>query len=438
MTTTRGTSIAAAAALAAALAGSALAAPAAAQERDGRWQPWAGCWEASAPAGSGAEEGHVVCIVPEGTAALLVTYAGGAERARTRLAPGTGVQEATSGECTVRQAATWSADGHRLFLRGSTACGGYPARQTSGVLAMTSGAGWVDIQGMELGADEGIRVRRYHAAAPAAVRAAGAADAAAMARAAAGGAQPPVAGAGMPLEIARATAARALAPRDVAEAAGQVSSQVLQALVLERSDPFHLDGRALVALARAGVPGEVTDLMVALSHPERFEVAGGGHIAAAPPAAPAPAAAFDQRGRIDDCHYAVDRYGRRYDPTGRCRAGYSVLQRSGWSAYDYGYAPFGYGDPYGWYARPVYRQPLPIVEIERPQPAGGRVIRSRGYSSEPRPAGGRSAPADGGQGSVTPSSGSSGGTVSGRGTTRSEERRGTGRTARPRSGGGEE
>ncbi len=59
---------------------------------------------------------------------------------------------------------------------------------------------------------------------------------------------------------------------DVIEASRAVAPGALEAALIESRARFPLSSRALVALADAGVPGSVTDLMVAMSYPQAFSV----------------------------------------------------------------------------------------------------------------------------------------------------------------------
>jgi hypothetical protein len=58
----------------------------------------------------------------------------------------------------------------------------------------------------------------------------------------------------------------------VIEANRHVDALVLQAALVETQARFALDGRTMIALQEAGLPGDVTDLMVALTYPNRFRV----------------------------------------------------------------------------------------------------------------------------------------------------------------------
>src|SRR5690606_6358956 len=79
---------------------------------------------------------------------------------------------------------------------------------------------------------------------------------------------------------APAAAGARLSLADVTEAVDQVSPRVLEAALVESDASFALSSRDLIDLDDAGVPDSVTDLLVALSYPERFVVerSGGGQL----------------------------------------------------------------------------------------------------------------------------------------------------------------
>ena len=68
------------------------------------------------------------------------------------------------------------------------------------------------------------------------------------------------------------TQATPLTLEDVKEASGKVSARALEAALVETGSSFDLSGKDLLALQDAKVPASVTDLIVALSYPDRFVV----------------------------------------------------------------------------------------------------------------------------------------------------------------------
>lgn len=357
-----------AAALAAAvlLAGM-LAAPAhaAAPPADPHWLPWLGCWSVvpqPGPQGAGAPDPHqVVCIDAAAEGVALRTVGDGKTISEERIVADGQRRRVSRSGCSGWEAANWSRDGRRLFLHSELTCEGGQRRTTSGVMAMLPGGGWMDAQAVDVGArtDRAVRVRHYRVADSAALEAAG--------LRAAESPTPSLA-----VETARRAAAARLLPDDVAEATRQVAPEVVQALLVERGEGFDdLDGQTLVRLADAGVPGSITDLMIALSNPDRFQVdrATGG-------------IGMREDERTGDNAAADSERGARggYGPY----AGYGGCGRFGYydpfAYYDCGYAyysPFGFGSPYGWW---YGGSPVIVVERGKQQRSEAKAVKGRGYT----------------------------------------------------------
>src|SRR5574342_366011 len=104
-------------------------APAAAQtvQPDPRWLAYLGCWESSVVAG------QWVCVTPaaEGAGVDLVTVADGEVAARERIAATGEPLSSTQAGCRGSEAAEWSSQGQRVFVRGEVDCAG-AHRATSG------------------------------------------------------------------------------------------------------------------------------------------------------------------------------------------------------------------------------------------------------------------------------------------------------------------
>jgi hypothetical protein len=154
-------------------------------------------------------------------------------------------------ECRGWQRAEWSTLGARLFARAEITCTGQTPRKVSELSLMISGPTWIDIQLVETDGRKNLRVRRYRRAAD---------------QRHAGSLPPP----------ARGTAAIPLSPRlsiaEVKEAAIKVEPETLQAALVELGRGFDLNGKELIELDKAGVPDSVTDLMVALTFPQRLVI----------------------------------------------------------------------------------------------------------------------------------------------------------------------
>ncbi len=117
----------------------------------------------------------------------------------------------------------------------------------------------------------------------------------------------------------------------VIEASHAADSAVVAAWLMEREQRFNIDAKTLVQLADAGVPGAVTDALVAVSNPSVFHVAR--------------ASAGDRDGDCEPLHRRPPRERRRvsamgvpYDPWswGYLGYGYPI-------GYGYGYGSLGYG-----------------------------------------------------------------------------------------------
>jgi uncharacterized membrane protein YgcG len=269
--------------------------------------------------------------------------------------------------CRGTQHAEWSQLGPRIYARTEVACGDQPMRVVSGFSAVVSGPLWIDIQLVESGGRQSMRVRRYR---PATDRRSTTA-------------WPAQGLAAMPL-------GGKITMPEIKEAATKVAPETLQAIVLELGEGgYDLNARRLIELDDAGVPDSVIDLMVAMSFPKKFVVEH-----AAPTSGP---------GGFEDYaglwgpfamwpYYAHPRYYSSY------------------------YSPFGY---YTWgYYDPYYYYPPGVVIID-PGPGGpasngaGRVVDGHGYTRI-RPNAPDAPPRTGdGLGGTSGSSGSNSGSNSG-------------------------
>jgi hypothetical protein len=389
-----------------------LAAPAAATEQGTRWMPWLGCWE---PVMEGAPDGQATLLcfeaTPDPDVVVLVKYAGAETVSREEIAVRGERRAVDEGGCAGWESSSWSADGRRVHLSGALTCQGGIQRSLSGVLSMAGLGEWVSVQSVHAAGEDGVRVLRYRVASPQ--------------RAALAGQSVVPEQLALAVQTSRSATAAPLRVEAVLDASLNLRQEVVEALLIERGDGFTLNARALLALRDEGVPGPVLDLMIALSHPERFAINRSLRAGEPLPAGHGgTAAAFEP----------VRRYpGGVYDAWGRPLSGYGVYGVSRYGYYDYGLGPRGYGSWYG-------AQPVVIVirdgeggSAGRPKP---RADAQRGYTQQPRtstPSTTSTAPATSGA-----SSGSGSSTSSGAATTSGSTGSGTstGRTAIPRTGGG--
>jgi hypothetical protein len=354
---------------------------------DDRWLPWLGCWAPAAGAAEEASDGtaarSLLCFVPAPHGGVeVLTFAGDSLLATTLLSADGAARPVTERGCTGTESAAWSPQGHRLYVTVELTCDGSLGRVSRGVLAWLGRSEWLDVQVVQVGDAQASRARRYRAApAPSwvAARLAG------------------LAGRATAIESLRVAAARRLGDRDIVELVRSAGAEATGLLLVERGEGYYVDARTLAYLADAGVPGEITDLMIALSYPDRFALQRGSTVAAATRAW-REGAELDPYGRrypggsyssFDNCvivgYDAFGRpvYGSARD-AGRIRYGDGGR---GWTT-DYGYhysdayrrrgcSPLGYGDPHGWdRARYV---PVRVGPSQPGQPTG-RAVEGRGYT----------------------------------------------------------
>lgn len=311
---------------------------------------WFGCWEAADnPAEAPGQ--LLVCFepAPDAEGVLIRTLEDGELLGEERFVADGVPVPAAEGGCEGERTARWSSDGARVFVSSELRCAEGVTRASSGVMALAlNGTEWLEIHAVQAGDREPIvGVRRFvPASAETAQRQ---------------GVEPYGAHMRLAVTTARAQASAPLGHPAVAEVVGEAGPDVARALVAEMGEPFALDAGSLKALRDQGVPGDVLDVMVAVTYPERFEIEGASwHAEAAAPVLPA------QRAQAD---WPVTRRG--YSPWAR--------DWYGWSSFGYyraRYGPWGY-DPYWspyWGSRIIVVQPS-VRDRQR------SVHPDRGYTS---------------------------------------------------------
>ncbi len=410
--------LAAGLALAAAFLGAAV--PAGAQQQaqtDPRWQAWLGCWQpVSGPARVAGDTTSVplVCVVPSpGSAGVDVVAVSGGRIASRDLVEATGAHRDVAREgCTGWESADFSSDGSRVFLAAEYTCPGDIKRATSEIMAITPEGEWLDVRGATVkGLPAGVRALRYQPARP------GTAVPADLAWA--------VQGQGtMASSTAREAAGAPLAAGDVVEAVHHLDPAVVEAWLVEDGQGFDLSGGQLVLLKKEGVPGRVTDVMVALSYPGVFAFNVSNHQATRREPRPV---------GVDGYYGHPPMYGLGYASPWGCYSPYSwdCYSPYGWGYYSpYYYSPFGYYSPYGTWAGYGWYPAGGVVVV----PGGGgqvarhgRMVIGRGYT-------GGSATGTSGhpQSREAPRSSGSGGSPSSSSGDRGSSSSGSGRTAHPK------
>lgn len=383
------TKLATAALLGTALAIAASSAAAQPSPGDTRWRAWVGCWEPVAQPGTMAPDASSlrVCVVPAGSpsAVDVVNIANGKETSRTRI-DASGDQHTIGRDgCTGVEQAQWAPSNARVYLRGEITCDGV-RRTTSGLLAFASNGQWIDVQGVTTGKQNGVHVTRYRpvetlTGVPAEIASA-------------------IPNAPLAQSTARSAAIASLGTEDVIDATRHAESAVVEAWLAERGQGFDLDAKKLVALADAGVPGRVTDLMVALTYPTVFAVNPGARQTEMTKATGTQVAGRTIPVTATECYGSAFGYGYGgfYSPYAYDSCAYRYGAPYGRYGYGYGYGYSGYG--YG------YSGPIVIIRPGDGTSSGvttrPHAVAGRGYTE------GRSSSPSSGSSNVSSSSGSSG------------------------------
>jgi len=351
---------------------------------DGRWLAWIGCWEGAGISESESQSTLLVCFRPveNGAAVESLTYSEGTLLGSELLRADGSPTTLSEGGCEGTRRMEWSADGRRIYLSSELSCGEGVRRSTRGLFTHLPGRmGWSHILGVEVGdAPALLEIRTFIPASPALLIASGIAD--------------PMQGIELAVNTSRVNAGSPLTASAVSELVARGGAPVARGALVERGDVLDPDAAMLRTLAREGVPGDVLDILIALSHSDRFQIAGG---APAPLADEGPAdrggfafvpytAPWGASSRVytrwGDAYYV----GRNYliaDSYGSAFYGADFYGRSPAYVYPYSMYP-SMGFPYGSVRYPRYyvTQPPVVVAPTNPGPAipPGRVDRDGGFS----------------------------------------------------------
>ena len=383
------------------LALAALTGSAVAQEAETRlgWQPYLGCWARPAhivdvdrPEGEEAEDG-VLCFVASGSDVEMLTIANGQVTHREPFPADGQPRTVEQDGCRGTETARFSDDRRRIYTTSEVTCEDGTPRRSTGIISMPSLSEWLDVRAMEVDGRATAWSQWYQRTSTDALDDLGIES---------GQFETPLAVRG-----ASMYAAARIMIDEVIDASRNAHPKAVEAWLAEVGQPFAgLDADQLVRLADAGVPGEVIDVVVAVSFPERF--------------------ALNRQ----------DAYGERSD---------AIYPRTVWLQRDYG--PFGYGyfnrygynSPYGYYGSRYgygsywggyygwgggYYTPV-VVDVTRTERGGGgKVVAGRGYRGPRSTASGAGGAWMGGSGGYR---GSGAAVSSGGGS-------GSSRSARPRGG----
>ena len=398
----------------------ALASPAAGQGQsagDWRSQAFQGCWQPVSDSAAGMAASGLVCIVggARSTSIDLITIAQDRVASRETIDI-TGERRPTEADgCTGWEQTEWSTDGRRIYRTSEVQCTNGTKRSMTGLFGLAPGGDWIDVMSVATGDNTGVRILHYRptfivsGALPA-----DAADSLRQRTAA--------------MSTARTAAAAPVGIREIVDVSRHVAPGVTQAWLGELGQKFDVSARDLIELADAGVPGRVTDLIVALAYPQAFGVrrapSSGPAVSNTSIGGAGPMSLLDCRINpalwVNGCSY--------YDPF-----------RFGMGYYGYGYNYYGlnrYGySPYGtWYSGGD-----PVVIVVGGGGTGGstggtthgQVVKDRGYTQgrSPDPAPASSAGTASPSSAPAPSSSSDGGGGGGGGSSSSSSGE---RTAHPR------
>ena len=359
---------------------------------DARWQPWIGCWRPAAPPSADpisysttprSSDAPLVCVVPASggnmsSSVNVVTVKDGKIVSRdTIVASGNNVARSKDG-CDGTERAKWSADGHRLYVSSDFTCPGGLKRTSSGLFAISPQGQWVNVQSVNASGTTAVRTLRYSDAGTPSSLPSEISDA--------------LASQTLAVSTARAAAGERLSIAAIVDASHNADSSAVAAFLIDRGQGFNVDAKQLVALSDAGLPGNVTDAMVALSYPKAFALSHpenvegsvtGDNIAGAElERARAPNVAVIMAPAYAPFSYApfgfspYDYYGYGYSPYGYSPYGYSPFGYSPYGAY---YSPYsGYAAGYGgWYYPPVI-----ILKggTAGPPQQRGYAVKGKGYT----------------------------------------------------------
>ena len=369
-----------------------------AQDLDGRWMAFLGCWE---PIGEATDSG-LLCVRQVADGVELFTVVAG-EITTSDVMVANAEQRPRSMEgCEGWETSEFSADSRRVFTRSEFVCGEGLPRASSGVMSLTAPTQWLDVRSVDVGGEQVAWVQRYQLVGPERVAEAGVDDA--------------TQDLGLAVRSARMSASRRITLTEVREAAERIDTKAVEAWVAARGERFALDGNALIELADDGVEESIIDVVVAVTYPETFSIDANAEARTRDAGALRGTRVGDGYG-MRGGRYGFGARSFFWDPFYYGSYGYSPFSSfyGGFSGGRYGYG-YGYGG--GYYT--------PVVVDRISSGDRGRVVNGQGYR---RGGGSRSVDSGGSNGDgARAARGSTGGGSAGS----SRGSSGGGRTAKPR------
>jgi len=228
------------------------------EDSDARWTPWIGSWRLISNAvnssGSDVKEEYMLIISSsdDRKSVTMKGYKGETFLSEEKITVDGEQHPLTDDKCTGWYSYSWSESGKRLLFNSESSCKGTPLRIISGMSIINDAGEWVDIQLLKSGEEKAITIRRYHNVDN---------DTANLIRK----------DASLSI-IPRSSAGTNFSIDEIIELSGKVEPEVLEAALIEMHKPFPINSKQLLHLADSKVPAEITDLMVALSFPDKFMV----------------------------------------------------------------------------------------------------------------------------------------------------------------------
>ena len=343
-----------------------------AQQVDARWVPWLGCWapQTAAPGsdGVGLSTSQLVCLTPapSGSGVNISTVIEGKIVSAERLdVTGAKVSKMRDG-CSGWEQATWAPNAHRVTMRSEFTCADGGVRKSSGIFAISPAGEFMQVHGINVAGNAGVRVALFEAARLDSID----------------GAPAYVPSTGFAAQTARLGASSEVSSEDVLDVSKHVDAPVAEAWLTAVGQGFNLDARSLVKLADAGLPPRMMDLMVALSNPKAFVVSANGNRRAIDRTNPV-ATSNLQNGRA----FPLNSYG--YLPID-----YGLYGAYGMNSYLYGmglgrnYGSYGYnswygngfGNPYSFGFGGYSPQVVIVNRGDYEAPPKGRAVNGSGYT----------------------------------------------------------
>lgn len=330
---------------------------------DARWNPWIGCWRASPDRQPAlVTTSPLVCVSPTAVASAvqIATIDSGRVVARDTVNADDAERRLAKGGCTGWERAHFSSDAGRVYLRSELTCGTGLKSSGTGMLSIAPDGEWLDVQGMTVGGSSTVRATRFR-------------EANVAARDVPADIALPNAGRELATDVARTVVGAPLSAATIIEAVNQLDTAVVQTWIVQRGRKFNLDGKGLMALADAGVPGSVTDVLIGVSYPEHFALQeqparalGSGLLS------PLDSARVASQYLSSRCYHSFDPLWSSSYSLDPCSLRYGLL---GFGYNPYRYGSYGYG--YGYGSGYVTYAPIVVVKGDTPH---GRVVNGRGYT----------------------------------------------------------